>query len=304
MGRFLKYSIIIAVICIGLGVFATSAGASKGGFAKLKEEILAGEWSFGVDPFFDIEEQEFFDENENVSEQVDSLTEYYGTADFDTIHIKSAGMKVTFQVAEADETSIDVVKCGKYQSFLRDGTLYVIMIGESTEDVGDGGVTIVIPETVANEGMLAVEVEAGAGIIDLGTLSAFSVEIEVSAGVVEWQYLVADHLYLDVKAGAINGQDMDVTGNTQIEMSAGSVTLAGSLGTESEIELTAGKLELSLTEPFETYNYDLSCAGGRLSVGEIRLEGLADSEEIDNQATKNMDIECSAGTVNINLLEE
>ena len=81
MGKFLKICLILGIICIGVGIAASGAGVFNGGMAELKEQVLRGDWSFDLDdlmgkvdldldPFFELEEQQYFEGNYEQAERV------------------------------------------------------------------------------------------------------------------------------------------------------------------------------------------------------------------------------------------
>ena len=195
-----------------------------------------------------------------------------------------------------------VAKSGKYQGFMKENTLHIIASGKSEKDIGEGLVQIMVPESVYDAGQLDILVEASAATIDFGEIQAAGVELEVSAGTIIWSDLTANELDVDMAAGAVNGEKTVIMGCTDIDMKAGAVTLGGVLGTEVDISVSAGKITLDLTHVMEDYNYDLSCAGGSIKIGDESIEGLAKDREIDNGAGYDMDVECSAGAVEINFV--
>lgn len=325
MAKFLKTCLVIGVICIGVGIAASAAGVSLGGLTELKEQVLKGEWSFGrddifegdssaergsnigfdidgiwdVDPFFELEEQEFFDKDESVSDGSIKQENSFQTAGLTGTNIKSAGVTVKFMVHNGSEILVYASKTGKYQNYVRDNELSIIVSGESKKDIGEGLVEILIPQGLCDSAQLDLDIEAGASVIELGTLVLDEVEMEVNAGTVSWEGLRAGDLSIEMAAGAVNGAGTYISRTTDIEMHAGSVTLSGGLGTETDLEIMAGKISMTLDNSFTDFNYDISCAGGSVTVGEETMQGLGKDFKQNNNAPNHMDIECSAGAVEI-----
>lgn len=309
MGKFLKTCLIIGIICVGLGIAASSLGISAGGLSRLKEQLLEGEWSFDIAlaPFFELDEQHFFEEDEELYANREHINKSFDATQLEGIYIKSSGIAVQFDRYKAQQTEsgtaevlVEAVKSGKFQAYVRDNVLYVIASGRSSNGVGAGTVTIGLPPQVYQTSHLKIEAEAAASTLNLGDMQAAEVDIDLNAGTVGWEALTANKLKIDMAAGAIQGENTIILDETELDMRAGAITLNGSLGTCTELDLSAGKLEMMLTDAFTDYNYDLSCAGGVIQVGDTSLEGVGKDHEIDHGAWKNLNIQCSAGTVNIN----
>lgn len=66
------------------------------------------------------------------------------------------------------------------------------------------------------------------------------------------------------------------------------------------LETQAGSVKLILKE---AYDYDISCAGGSVRVGEYQTDGIVEKAELQNNAAKHMDIACSVGSVKISFEE-
>lgn len=314
MRKFLKACLIAGVICIVAGIAASAAGINAGSLAELKNQILNGEWSVDlgnidleVAPFYELEEQEYFDDKETLYVGDESVEAAFETDSLLGIYVKGAGVAVEFvpydgsrpELTDGDDVVVCASKIGKYQCFVRDHELHIIVSGKSETDLAEGRVQIMLPQEVLDAGRLDVTVEASAATIDFGEMQAAEVRLEVSAGTITWTALAARELEIDMTAGLVSGQDTIVAGITEIDMKAGSVELAGTFGSEVDISVSTGKVSMELNGAFSDYNYDLSCAAGSLIVGEEKLEGIAKGQKINNNSAKNMDIECSAGAVNI-----
>lgn len=306
MTKFLKTCLIIGVICIAVGFAASAAGIRIGGWDELKEQILNGEWSIGpedikfdIDPFYELEDQNYYNENEKIYTNEDLVEDTFGTADFQKIHVKGAGIAIKFLNQDSSDVEVRATKSGKYQSYIKENVLYITASGKSEKDLGEGMLQILVPQSIYDAGVLDIIVEASAATVDFGEIQAAEVELEVSAGTITWAGLTANDLEINMAAGTINGEKTIIFNSTDIDMKAGAVTLEGVLGAEVDMGVSAGKITLQLAHVMEDYNYDLSCAGGSIKLGKESIEGLAMERKIDNHAACNMGIECSVGSVEI-----
>ena len=318
MGKFLKICLGIGVICVLLGGVASAAGIHVEDLKGLKNQILNRKWNLNlgknldIDPFYELDAQQYFDKEEYVHSNEEIIKEAYEAASMGKIHVKGAGITVKFLPYDGSEpgltTGDDIVvratKSGKYQSFMRENTLYIIASGKSTKEIAEGLVEIMVPQKVYDTNQLNVIVEAGAAVIDFGEMQAMEVNLELSAGTIEWSALTAQKLGINMTAGTVKGERTAISNSTDVDVKAGVMTLGGVLGAEVNISVSAGKTTLDLSHAMEVYNFDLSCAGGSIKLGEISLEGLAKEQEIDNRAAYNMNVECSAGAVEIKFENE
>lgn len=310
MGKFIKICLIVGVICVAAGILTSGTGIFKGGLTQLKEEILNGEWSIelgenaGMKPFFELEEQHYFKEDALVNVDMEKVQDTFSEADVQELHIKSAGVTVELAEHEGEGIFIEANKVHKYQAYLEAGELHIIARGQSTPNLGKGEVKVSVPSSFCNSGIADVEIESAASVVIFDKLAAKDVELKVSAGTISWKELTAGELSVEMAAGTVNGTNTNVTGETDMKVSAGTITLTGVLGSETELETTAGKVEITLGDAFKAYNYDISCAGGSVTVGDQAVEGIAKTIELEHGAMKHIDVECSVGAVNISFAEE
>lgn len=302
MNKFLKTCLIVGLICIVAGIAAGSAGIFHGGLPKLKEEVLRGEWSIGgdVEPFFELEEQQYFEEDQLIQMDMESTENSFSGSDIRELYVKSAGVSVKFTEHEGEDFLIEATKVHQYQAYVESGELYIIARGKSNNDLGEGIVNIAVPSEVLDAGTLDVFIKSAASVVELGRMEAEELELNVAAATISWNDLTVQDLDVEMAAGIVHGKNTLVMGSSEIHVSAGSMNLFGVLGLETDIEMTAGMVTIELADEYTDYNYDISCAGGSVTVGDHVSEGIAKTVEIGNNAPKNMAIECSMGAVNIN----
>lgn len=310
MGKFIKTCLIIGVICIVAGIATSGTGIFKGGLTQLKDEILNGEWFVDlgehteIEPFFELEEQHYFKEDAVVNVDVEKVQDTFSEADVQELYIKSAGVTIGITEHEGEGIFIEANMVHKYQAYLEDGELHIIARGQSGQNLGKGEVKVFVPSSLCNSGAVDLEIESAASVVSFDKLTAKDVELKVSAGTISWKELTAGELSVEMAAGTVNGTNTTVTGETDMKVSAGTITLTGVLGSETELETTAGKVEIALRDAFKAYNYDISCAGGSVTVGDQVVEGIAKTAQLEHGALKHIDIECSVGTVNISFAKK
>lgn len=307
MAKFIKSCLIIGIVCIVLGALTSGAGIFNGGLSQLKEEVLRGEWMIGqnieLDPFFELEEQHYFDNHETIYVDRESVQNSFSKAEVRELYVKSAGVVVEVNEYDGEEFLVEATMVHEYQAFLKDRKLYVISKGQNTKEIGAGNVKIMVPTSVYDEGKLDIEVESAASKVSFDRVAGKDIELNVSAGALSWDSLSATEFSIHTSAGTVSGENTMITGESDIKVSAGNIEFTGVLGTETEIEMSAGKVEVTLLDSYTDYNYEISCAGGSVNVGKEKVEGVAKRAELRNGAAKQMDIECSVGAVKINFEE-
>lgn len=302
MGKFLKICLSIGIVCVLLGLAASALGISKEGLERLGQEVLNGAWSIGgedIEPFFELEDSDFFEKEKEIVTVTEYQEQSIAATDINALHIKSAAVVVEVITYDGTDIKVTVENVKKYQNYVKDGVCYVLASGKAVMKDKGAEVHIYIPSALSTAGILDIEAEAAAGVVALGSIWADEVKLEVSAGTIQWTGLYAQTLEVDMTAGTVKGADTAISERTQIRLSAGAFELAGVLGNETEIETQAGSMKLVLNEVYEAYDYEVSCAGGSVKVGEHQADGIAKTMTLQNNAAKHMDIECSAGSVNI-----
>ena len=291
MKKIIKTCFVVGVLCVVVYV-ASGTDIFKNGLSRFAK------------PFFELEEIHYFNESVEISKDEECVEDTYFYTKVQKLNIKSAGVEVTFTECEGEEFFVEANMIHEYQTFLKEGELFIVAREQNVRELGKGKVTISIPTAVYDDGLLELDIESSASKIVFDRVVARGMELDVSAGTVSWQELTTGELSIEMAAGTVNGTNTTVTGTSDIKVNAGSITLAGILGTETGIETAAGKVELALTDAYNDYNYALSCAGGSVKIGEQAVEGIAKTLEIEHGAIKHMDIECSVGAVNICFTEE
>jgi hypothetical protein len=317
MTKFLKTLLVIGIICVAVGYGANAAGIQIPGVEEIKEKIMNHEWDFSlddfeldIDPFYELEEPDYFNKDEKIYENEDSVKEAFGMNEFQKVHVKGAGIAIKFVAYSGSESNIGdgksivihATKSGKYQAYVKENALYIIVNGKSQKELGEGLVEIMVPQEAYDTAQLSITVEASAAAIELGEMQAENVNVELSAGTINWSGLTANELQIAMAAGTVNGGKTIILNETDIDMKAGAVALEGVLGKDVDINVAAGKITLKLAHSMADYNYDLSCAGGSIKLGEERVEGIVKGREMDHQAEYDMDIECSVGTVEVSFI--
>lgn len=124
------------------------------------------------------------------------------------------------------------------------------------------------------------------------------VNVDVSAGEFLSDEIIASELDIDMAAGSAAFGDGTVE-LLSIDCKAGEVLYAGVVSREVETDCSAGNVELQLSGQEQDYNYRIQATAGSIQIGDSSLEGITSTRKIDNNASGNMDLQCSAGSINV-----
>lgn len=90
-----------------------------------------------------------------------------------------------------------------------------------------------------------------------------------------------------------------------LQIGAGKATVEMLNTKEFDAEVGAGELVMTIPGVEADYNYELECGVGEIQVGGEKYGGLGNEKEVVNPgATKHFSVECGAGKVEIQFLEE
>lgn len=149
------------------------------------------------------------------------------------------------------------------------------------EDNAVPDLTITVPSDTRFQD---VEIDMAAGSCTLADLRAQDLEVDLAAGLLEVQ----------------RGEVMDL----DLQCGAGNIGYTGRVTGDVDADCAAGMIGLQLYGDEKAFNYHLEGAGGAIAVGELELGGLLFKKEIDNDAAKDMDLQCAAGSIQVHFLGE
>lgn len=186
---------------------------------------------------------------------------------------------------------------GKSQAYVKGEKLYVKVLNGSDWNVGNKTecLTLYVPMSLVVE---EIEADLGAGQMMLDDLLVKSLVLNLGAGQVNAQKLQAEKLSVSVGAGEIILKEARLNA-VEVEVGAGNCEIGGTITGDVDAECAMGNLTFELTGNEKDFNYDIQCVTGNITVGDKEYSGLAQEREIDNNASKNMEVECAMGNVEI-----
>lgn len=257
-------------------------------------DIDMGDFGIGN---FEIGDASMFDADKDIYFNGD-VEKYCPGTDIRNLEIEVGGCYLETQVSKDDRIYLEMENAHKFQGYVEDETLYIrATTGSVTHwsDIGSRKIILYLPE---NYSFHEVEVELGAGGMTFDGLNADEISLEAGAGKIVVNSPKAEKLELSIGAGAIELTDMEVD-TLETEVGMGEFLADGAVGRKANVSCSMGNVEMVLEGSEQDFNYHLDGSMGNIDVGGRSFSGFSQEKEIDNEAGKDMEIECSMGNISI-----
>lgn len=154
----------------------------------------------------------------------------------------------------------------------------------------------------ANLALEQIELENGAGNVKSANVPISCKEMEVEIGAGKWKaegISVSGRLYIKVGAGNVKIKNIK-SGELDIECGVGNCIFEGRVDGNMKVECGVGNCKLKLENKESDFNYDISCALGKVSVNGTRIKNLG-SERLhrDGTALAKAVLECGLGNISV-----
>lgn len=220
------------------------------------------------------------------------------------LFVEVGGCVFTMKESGDDNYYLEAENTKKFQGYVEDGTLFVrATIGTGTVTKGkECRVTLYVPDNWKEKRLEKVDMELGAGVMDLSGFDAEKVLLEVGAGQITLSEVVAETLDVSVGMGEIVVEALTVD-KLLGEVGMGRLYLEGAIYDKADVECAMGSLEMVVQGSQDDFDYDVECGMGNITLGGDSYGGVAQEKTIDNGASKKMLVECAMGDVNIAFTE-
>lgn len=292
MKKFMKVSAIIGGSLLLVGLIIIGIGAIGGGvrgiqnsysnlydcleeFAHLDGKLkINGKEVFSVGDIYDL-----FDEDKMI------YREGTYTKEFEMDEMKNLSVDIGMGEAyvKSHKESTVVLEVGtecQMQCYLENGTLY-IKGSRKRENEDNDQMIIYLPENILFED---VDIEVGAGKLEIDNMAAQSLEIEVGMGSLNLMSMQTKYL--------------------SAEVGMGSADITGKILKNADLEVGMGEMLVTLSGNSQDFDYELDCGLGNLSVEDAyRIVGIGE-KVIDNKAEKSICFEVAMGNGEIHFEKE
>lgn len=315
MKKFMKGCAITALILLVLG-FALSivAGNVEGtsGVDEIVESVTNGlvhlnlgtdeRWGVSIDgddwiqseALYDIDDSMIFDNDYDVFNG--DVEKYALGSNVSKMDIEAGGCAIYFKTSDDDNFYVEAKDAGKFQCFVKSDTLFVKTTRTAVDDWDEFDDCEIILYIPANYSFEHVDVELGAGLLEMGDIATNEMDLEVGAGQITMKYLQAGQCDIEVGMGEIIVDDMLVN-NVNTEVGMGHLQMGGIVQGDADVECSMGAIEMFLKGSETDFNYTMEAAMGNVTVGDESYSGLTDEKTVKNGADKNMSIECAMGNI-------
>lgn len=248
---------------------------------------------------YDIGDQNMFDKDYTIWEKnVEKIQIAEANAStVTTLNMELGGCEFVLEESDDDFYYFEYDGPGKSQAYAEDSELYVKVLNtvEWSINSNSGKVTLYVPSEAS---LGKVEVSLGAGEMELDGLKAAEIVFELGAGQVHAKGLQTDDLEVSVGAGDIVLTEA-VLKDVQTQVGAGNFRIDGTVSGNISAECAMGNITLKLDGSESDFNYEIECVTGNITVGDTEYSGLAQERSINNNATKNIELECAMGNVEV-----
>lgn len=293
MKKFMNTCGCLAVIMVVVGiVMVVVSGAVKGPEAlkTIRNYVANGIEQLDSGVRFDIESDMDFEDGVPVlageSKQSFAVTEVW------KLDAEVGACQLNILPSEDQNIYVHTEGVGNYQGYVKDGTLY--LKGISANGIG--------ADLSKGDSGLNLDLQLSACNITLYVPADFyfeEVKLCLGAGVVvgscPWE---AGKLELELAAGEIELSNVEAA-SLNVEVGAGALTYDGSIFKDADIECGMGDVTIKLDDSQTDYNFDVEVAAGDVTIGSESFGGIAGERNINNNASKKIDVECAMGSVEI-----
>ncbi len=320
MSKFVKCSLITAGVFAALGVVFCLVSAIFGGrslfyYAKnddyVEERIReAGDVLENIVYRIDGWHISWRDKNAEELTVNDHMVTTTGVEEHQSIEgIRNLNLTLgagSFVVREkdADDGMIDIYIQGKGGcDYSKKGdTLYVEGFkGIKTigTDLSENVITLIIP---AGTSMEEVDIEVGAGVMEIVSLKAKEIDALIGAGELRIDQTQAQDFSAEIGMGRFEAYNMDVE-EASLTLSMGECIYEGAISGNLDIECDMGNMEIFLSGHEDDYNYEIECGAGNVEIGGESYAALASERHINNGCHRDIEVECNMGNIEIQFKE-
>lgn len=127
--------------------------------------------------------------------------------------------------------------------------------------------------------------------------------VDMLAGRLYIEEVLAREFSVDMGAGEAEIAHFTAS-DASLQCGTGSITASGNVDREVEIECGMGEISYTATGKETDYNYEINCGVGEVKCGPNSYSGLGTEKSINNQASKEMSIDCGVGAVTVKFAEQ
>ena len=318
MNKFLKRTLIFAMILLGIGIIICIICTAVGGAAFLNnmktivtEETNISEQLSNINFDGNISLDNLQLQNGTIDCDFDNdYSTHSGTftddsaadaSDIQDLHVDMGGGTCTITVSKDNDFHVIGNSTGEYQYYTKSKTFYVTgfqqkNVSNLSQVIKDNHIEIQIPKDFEFQD---ISIELGAGEMTIDSLICEkNISMEIGAGNVTVKELYAQDAEFEIGAGNLTVQNGTIEVGS-FEVGLGNLIYAGNIEKDLSASCGMGNIELTLAENQKDHNYQLSCAMGNITVGRNDYSGAAFEQELDYDAKYTYTLDCAMGNIDV-----
>lgn len=160
-------------------------------------------------------------------------------------------------------------------------------------------IEVVVPSDYVFE---ETAIQLGGGHCTIQGLNAMEFSGETAAGELYIDASNAANAKFYCAAGSISYYGK-VLGDVELECAAGNISYTGEILGNVDAQCAAGNIYLEVLGKEEDFDYEVSGTGGNIKIGSRTFSGMMFEEEKPHGASREMDLECAAGSIEVQFKE-
>ncbi len=295
MRKSTKVCLIIAGVCLGIGIICFCISFAMGGF-RGKEFWSAWKenrnvWNIQIGPVDWGDETKFRAQADEVKR----------------LELEIGMGEVYMEEYEGDDYEISYPE--KYVTCsCRNGTLSVQSEKKSFHffpfHIGNWGSPVIRIRIPKGSVLKEASISTGASTTEIERLEADTIYLETGAGEMQMSYLKSGKkLTLETGVGETNVEDM-LAEEVSLTVGVGELHVSGRIQGDIAADCGVGEITMDLDNWESDFNYDVSCGVGEVNMNGEEFSGLGRSHEEDHGAKQDFEISCGVGEIAIMLKED
>lgn len=281
MGKFIKGCLItvavFVVIGLVIGLIVTFIGGRSFITLAREHEISRGrDWVWGWS--WNWGRNDLTVNDVVISDR--TMTDTISSSGIEKLDISAGACEFVLEKWEEEDFEIEISGRGDCDYYIDDGCLYVEGLSDINGNISDNEIRLSIPSSITFQD---IDLDVGAASAKISGIAAGSLTCSVGMGEVSFTETFVEEASIDVGMGTA-----DYEGQIEKELTA-------SCG--------MGNISLTLEGSEEDYNYSISCAAGNIEVDGRSYSTLADDIEVDNDADRDIRLDCAMGNMEIEFTE-
>lgn len=296
--KFTKFCITFSAVSIAVGVIITIVSYTAFGIS----EIPVVKRFFGKGKQVMIDKDNYVNINEDNTVSANELHKEFDAKNISELCIDIKYGDLNICTTSGDKIIVEAEKpATEYKCYEENGKLNIKLGKNDVKIVNkENEISIYIPNDICFEKTI---LEMGAGEGEIDTLSTDKLEMSVGAGDIYAKRLNLKKSEITVGAGDIDIEEINAS-KAYIEIGAGDLAINAAYLDDTEIECGMGNAQIAVIGKETDYNYEIETGVGSVVIGSRKYSGMGCSEEINNNANKNIDIDCGFGNVNMKFIDE